>query len=101
MLQFIIHLQNIGESARNSSPNKYNSSLNPSKNIDKHGKKASLEEDSIKIIGTRPPISCHVSPIGQSILILNKNQFSVKRPENNQQNCRQHNSSYYQPQPEV
>ena len=57
--------KNIDESAWNSSSNQWNSSSNPSKNIYEHGKQSSLEEDSVKIIGNRPPISCHVSLVGK------------------------------------
>ena len=53
--------KDIDTSDWNSLSNKWYSSLNPSKNIDKLGKKLSLEEYSVKIIGTRPPISCNVS----------------------------------------
>ena len=42
-----------------------------------------------------------MSHIGQNIVIPNTNRFSEKRPDNNRQNCRQHDSSYYQPQPAV
>ena len=63
--------------------------------------KQSLEDDCVKIIGTRPPISCNVSPIGQNIVIPNTNRFSEKRPDHNRQTCGQHDSSYYQPQPAV
>ena len=91
--------KNIDKSAWNSSSNKWNSSLNPSKNIDEHGKQSSLEEDSVKIIGTRPPTSYHVSPIVQNIVISNKNRFSEKIPDHNWQNFRQHDSLYYQPKP--
>ena len=70
--------KNIDESAWNSSPNQRSSSLNPSKNIDRHGKQSSLEKDFVKIIGTRPPISCRVSPIGQNIVIPNTNCFIKK-----------------------
>ena len=49
----------------------HGTALNPSKNIDEHGKQSSLEEDYVKIIGTRPPISCYVSPIGQNIVTPN------------------------------
>ena len=48
------------------------------KNIYEHGKQSSLEEDSVKIIGSRSPIRCHVSPIGQNIVIPNTNGFSKK-----------------------
>ena len=57
--------KNIDESAWNSSSNQWNSSLNSYKNIYEHDKQSYLEGDSIKNIDTRPPISCHVSPIGQ------------------------------------
>ena len=75
--------------------------INPPKTIDEHIKQSSLEEDSNKIIGTRTPISCHVLPIGQYIVISNTNGFSEKIPDHNRKNCRQHDSSYYQPQPTV
>ena len=93
--------KNIYASDWNSLSKKWYSSLNPSKNIDEHGKQSSLEEDSVKIIGTRPPISCHVSTIGQNLLIPNTNRFSEKIPDHDQQNHRQHYSSYYQAQPAV
>ena len=66
-----------------------------------HGKQSSLEEDSIKIIGTRPPISFRVSPIGQDIVIPNTNCFIEKIPDHNQRTRIQHDYSYYQPQPAV
>ena len=67
---------------------KCNSLLNPSKNTDEHVKSSSLEEDYVKIIGNRPLISCHVSPIGQNIVIPNK-IFSVRKlPDHNRQNIR-------------
>ena len=75
-------------------------SFESSKDIDEHGKKLSLEDYSIKIIGTRPPISSCVSPIGQNIVIPNTNSFSGKIPDHNRQTCRQH-KSYYQPQPAI
>ena len=65
MEHFIKRFQNIDEIARNSSSNRCNSSLNPSKKINEHGKQSSLEEDSVKIIDTRQQISFHVSPIIQ------------------------------------
>ena len=52
-----------------------NSSSDPSKNIDENGKQSSLEEDSARIIGTRPAISSHVSPIGQNIVIPKKSFY--------------------------
>ena len=58
-----------------------------------------LRKYPVKILGTRPPISCHVSPIGQNVVIPNTNSFSEKRPDHNRQNRRQHDYSYYQPQP--
>ena len=69
--------------------------------MDKHGKQSFLEDYSVKIIGTRQPISFHVSPIGQNIVIPNTNRFSEKIQDHNRKNCRQHDSSYYQPQPAV
>ena len=84
-----------------SSPNKPYNSLNSSKKVDEHGKKSSLEDDPIKIIGTRPPISCHESPIGQNIVIPNTYNYWEKIPDNDWQNRSQHNFSYYQPQPGV
>ena len=75
-------------------------SLHPFKNIDEHGKQSSLE-DYVKIIGTRPPIICHGSPIGQNIVIPNASHFRINRPYRDRKNYRQHNSSYYQPQPGV
>ena len=57
---------------------KWKISFEYSKDIDEHGKQSSLEDYSIKIIGTRPPISSHVSPIGQNIVIPNT-IFSVKK----------------------
>ena len=57
--------QNIYEIAWNSSSNRCNSSLEPSKKVDENGKQSSLEEDSVKIIDTRQQISFHVSPIVQ------------------------------------
>ena len=80
---------------------KWYSSLNPSKNIYEHGKQSYSEEDSFKIIGIRPTISCHVSPIGQNIVIPNTNSFNEKILDHNRKNCRQHDSSYYQPQSAV
>ena len=71
--------KNIDVSDWNISSKQWYSSLNPSKNIDEHGKQSSLEEDSVKIIGTRPPISCHVSPIGQNIVVPNKNNQGKKQ----------------------
>ena len=71
------------ESAWNSSSNQWNISSDPSKNIDEHGKKSSLEDDPVKIIGTRPPISFHVSTIAQNIVIpikivsVKKNQIII------------------------
>ena len=52
--------------------------ITPPPKIDEHGKQSSLEEDSIKIIGTRPPISFHVLHIVQHIVITNTNGFSEK-----------------------
>ena len=75
------------------------SSLNTSKNIDEHDKQLYLEEYYVKTIGARPPISCHESPIGQNIVIPNTSHFRENRPDHDQKNCRQHDSSYYQPQP--
>ena len=49
--------------------------IKPLQNIDKHGKQSSLEEYFVKNIGTRPPISCHVSPIGKNKVITNTNIF--------------------------
>ena len=57
--------QNIDEIEWNSSSNRCNSSLEPSKKVDENGKQSSLEEDSVKIIDTRQQISFHVSPIVQ------------------------------------
>ena len=45
-----------------------------------HGKQSPLEEDSVRIIGTRPKISSHVSPIGQNIVIPKTNRL-VKREQ--------------------
>ena len=72
--------------------------IKTSKNIDEYGKQSSLEEDSVKIIGTRPKISYHESPIGQTIEIQNPNRFREKWPDNDRKNCRQHDYLYYQPQ---
>ena len=91
----------IDEIAWNSSSNQWKNSLNPSKNIDEHGKQSSLEEDSVKIIGTRPPISFYVSPIVQNTVIPNTIFFIEKRSDHNRQTCRQHNYLYYQPQSAV
>ena len=91
----------IDASKWNSLSNKWYSSLSPSKRIDEHGKKSSLEEDSVRIIGARPPISCHLSPIGQNVVIPNSNCFREERPDHDQKNYRQHNSFYYQPQQAV
>ena len=66
-----------------------------------HGKQSSLEEDSIKIIGARSPISFCVSPIGQDIVIPNPNCFIEKIPDHNQKTRIQQDYSYYQPQPAV
>ena len=65
MEHFIKLFQNIDEIEWNSSSNRCNSSLEPSKNIDEHGKQSSLEENTVKIIDTRQQISFHVSPIVQ------------------------------------
>ena len=62
----------------NSFSNKWYNPLNPSKNIDEHGKHSSLEDYSVKIIGTRPPINCHESPIGKNIAIPNTSRFRGK-----------------------
>ena len=75
--------------------------ITPPPKIDEHGKQSSLEEESIRIIGTRPPISFHVLHTGQHIVITNTNGFSEKIPYHNRKNCRQNDSSYYQPQPTV
>ena len=58
-----------------------------------------MAEDSVKIIGTRPPISCHVSPIGQNIVITKKNRCSENIPDHNRHSPRKYDSLYYQPQP--
>ena len=58
--------------------NACNSSSNPYKNIDEHGKQSSLEEEFVRIICTSPEISSHVSPIGQNIVIPDTNSFSEK-----------------------
>ena len=92
--------KNIDESAWNSSSNQCNSSSNTPKNIDEHSKQSSTEEESFRIIGTRPPISCHVSPISQNIVII-KIVFWKKRLKHNRQSLGQHDSSYYQPQPTI
>ena len=42
-----------------------------------------------------------MSPIGQNVVIPNTNRLSEKIPDLNRKNRRQHNSSYYQPQPTV
>ena len=89
--------KNIDKSECKSSSNPWNSSSNPSRNIDEHSKQSSLEEGSVIIIGTRPPISCHVSPIGQNIVIPNRNCSSEKRAYHNRKSCGQHDSLYYQP----
>ena len=70
-------------------------------NIDEHGKKSSLEEDFVKSFGTRSPISCHVPPIGQNIVITKTNRFSEKIPYHIRKSSRQHDSLYYQAQPVV
>ena len=93
--------KNIDASGCNSSSNKWYSSLNPYKNIDEHGKKSYLKYDSVEIIDTRPPTSCHVSPIVQNIVIPNNNCFRERIPDNDRKNCRQNDSSYHQPQPTV
>ena len=90
--------KNIDASDWNNLSKKWYSSLNSSKNIDEHGKNSSLEEDSVKIVGTRRPISFHESPIGQNIVIPNKNCSREKRLYHDRKNCRQHDSFYYQPQ---
>ena len=64
-------------------------------------KQSYLEDYSIIIIGPRPPISCHVSPICQNIVIPKTNRFSEKGPDHNRQSCRQHDFLYYQPQPSI
>ena len=63
--------KNIDASDWNSLSNKWYNSLNPSKNIHEHGKQSFLEDDSVKNIGTRPPIRCNKSPISQNIVIQN------------------------------
>ena len=63
---------NIYASDWNISSKKWYSSLNTSKNIDEHCKHSSSEEDFVKIICTRPPISCHEPPIGQNMVIRKK-----------------------------
>ena len=85
--------------SKNNKNNKssWNSSSNPSKNIDQHVKQLFLEEDSVIIIVTRPPISSHVSPIGQHIVISKKNVL-VKKPDHNWKYCGKQHYSYYQPQ---
>ena len=52
-------------------------------------------------MGTRTPISFHVSPICQNVVIQNKNSFIEKIPYHNSQTCRQHDHLYYQSQPAV
>ena len=89
------------KSAQNRSSNQCNSSLNPSENIDEHSKQSSLEEDSVKNFGTRPPTIFLVAPIAQNIVILKTNSHSEKRPNHIWKSCRQHDSYYYQPQPAV
>ena len=42
-----------------------------------------------------------MSPIGQNIVIPNKNCFREKIPDNDRKNCRQNDSSYHQPQSAV
>ena len=93
--------KNIDASDWNISPNKPYNSLNPSKKVDGHGKKSYLEDDPVKIIGTRSPISCHESPIVQNIVIPNTSNYRENRPDHDRQNHRQHNFSCYQPQPGV
>ena len=78
MEQFIKHFQNSDKSSRNISSKKWNISLKPSKKVDESWKQSSLEEDSVTIIGTRPQISCYVSPIGQNVVIPNRNSRSKK-----------------------
>ena len=75
----------------NNNKSAWNSSSNPSKNINKHGKQSYLEEDSVIIIGIRPEISSHMSPIGQNIVIPKTNRFSEKRPDHNWKYRGQHN----------
>ena len=79
----------------------WNSPSIPSKKIDEHDKQSSLEEDTVRIIGTRPSISSHLSPIVQNIIIPKTNHFSEKRPDHDWQYRGQHDSLYYQPQPDI
>ena len=82
--------KNIDARDWNRSSNQWYSSLNPSKNIDEHVKQSSLEEDPVIFIGTRPPISCRESSIGQNIVIPNTNHFKGKVPDRDRQNSIQH-----------
>ena len=86
---------------KNNNRSAWNSSSNPSKNIDENGKQSSLEEYYVRIIGTRLPISSHVSPTGQNIVFPKTYRFSKKRPDHNWKSCGQHDYSYYQPQPYI
>ena len=83
--------------SNNNNKNKgaWTSSSKHSKMIGQNGKKSSLVEDHVRTIGTRPPISSHVSPIGQNMIIPKKNCFSKKRTDHDCQSCGQHYSLYY------
>ena len=73
--------KNIDASDWNSQSNKWYIAFNPSKKFDEYVKQSSLEEHSFKTIGTRPTITCHVSPIGPNVVIPNTNRFREKKPD--------------------
>ena len=87
MFFFLFRMSNYNKNNKSA----WKSSSNPSKNINEHGKQSYLEEDSVIIIGIRPEISSHISPIGQNIVIPKTNCFSEKSPDHNCQYSGQHN----------
>ena len=70
------------------------------KNITEHGKKSPVEDEEI-IISTRPAIGRSLSPIGRNIYISQTNRFIERKSGFNWQSRGQHDSSYYQPQPDT
>ena len=62
----------------NNKNSEWNTSSNPSKNIDEHGKQPSLEDDYVRTIVTRISISTHISHIVKSRVITKTHRFSDK-----------------------
>ena len=59
--------------------------------------KSPVEDDEIKIIGTRPEISRKFSPIVINVEIPQTHRFSERKSYRNFQSCGKHDSSYYHP----